>query len=198
MGPIRHDFSTENKTMPSDFNPNESEEEEEEEDDFQNQSAHLYSLFNTAKSLLARPSFGQDQTSGPKFIQKQKPTQESQKRQNMNETFNQKSQMMYSSQKNEERQEEGKQSEAHHQGSLFSGSLFGETSIFASNQPKKQMNEQLYKNSSNTLPPSMFTSQGNNVWSSQQNYPPFNDTSFGNQGDIYGGTSQQSSALRRN
>jgi len=49
--------------------------------------------------------------------------------------------MMYSSQKNEERKEEGKESEAHHQGSLFSGSLFGETSIFASNQPKKQMNE---------------------------------------------------------
>jgi hypothetical protein len=48
---------------------------------------------------------------------------------------------MYSSQKNEGREEEGKQSETNHQGSLFSGSLFGETSIFATNQPKKQMNE---------------------------------------------------------
>jgi hypothetical protein len=52
-------------TVPSDFGKehqeNESEEEddeEEEDEDFQNQSAHLYTLFNTAKSLLARPSFG--------------------------------------------------------------------------------------------------------------------------------------------
>ena len=51
--------------MPSEFGGNnedhESEEEEEEEDeDFENPSAHLYTLFNTAKSLLARPSFGQE------------------------------------------------------------------------------------------------------------------------------------------
>ncbi len=73
---VKHDFNNIAMTIPSDFvnqKDNESEEEEEEDEDFQNQSAHLYTLFNTAKSLLARPSFGQEQSRGPKFIQKLKP-----------------------------------------------------------------------------------------------------------------------------
>ena len=75
-------FNAQTSTLPSDFGKEESdnnedeeekeeEEEEEEEDDFEaNQSADFYNLFNTARSLLTRPSFGNPvaQSTGPKFL----------------------------------------------------------------------------------------------------------------------------------